>query len=533
MKAPELFPPDAAQSAIDPETQKQLAGLASPTAQPLVPETFALAEPGSDVTEASEHLATGASTGTPKPLHKTLFTLVSTGTGLGVVAGLAFGVFPRTVAQKPSQAPESDKAPPQIVPDDAAALRSQLAFQDQKKVVAAAKPEPPQSIPVAAGKATATKPASAPVPAPAAIAPPLPARTATTPIAPRTEPPVDPLACWFALATLGQAAATVEQPTAAAATVATNLTTPSPFPTVQLGTPAPTLVADQSPEAMPPGAAPASLESPANNLTPGTLGILKHAGVAAPELLLGDRSLTAPTMSVATASEPALNALVPVPLGTTTPASVTIPLVWDTSSGKDDKTQTPKGRFQVALTEDMYTSDGAVALPQGTQLMVQATTVSPDNQLVSASAIAVLYRRRDGGFRQEVVPPGAILLQGKQGAPLVARKLNDPGAAIAKQDLLVGGLSALGKAGALLNQPTEEFSNAINSDSFSSTTIRRSRQPSLFPALLDGFFNTTAQRLNQRSEQQTQDLIRRNTIAVLPAGTEVSVVINSFFRVNR
>ncbi|MBW4475150.1 MAG: hypothetical protein KME45_32935 [Stenomitos rutilans HA7619-LM2] len=532
MKAPELFPPDAAQSAIDPETQKQLAGLASPTAQPLVPEAFALAEQGSDVTEPSEHLATGASTGTPKPLPKTLFTLVATGTGLGVVAGLAFGVFPRTVAQKPSQAPESDKAPPQIVPDDAAALRSQLAFQDQKKVVAAARPEPPQSIPVAAGKATATKPASAPVPAPAAIAPPLPARTAT-PVAPRTEPPVDPLARWSALAALGKAEATVDQPTAAAATVATNPTTPSPFPSVQLGTSVPTLVADQSPEAMPPGAAPTSLESTANDLTPGTLGILKHAGIAAPELLLGDRSLTAPTISVATAPEPALNALVPVPLGTTTPASVTIPLVWDTSSGKDDKTQTPKGRFQVELTEDMHTSDGAVALPQGTQLMMQATTVSPDNQLVSASAIAVLYRGRDGGFRQEVVPPGAILLQGKQGAPLVARKLNDPGAALAKQDLLVGGLSALGQAGALLNQPTEEFSNAINSDSFSSTTIRRSRQPNLLPALLDGFFNTTAQRLNQRSEQATQELIRRNTVAVLPAGTEVSVVINSFFRVNR
>lgn len=94
-------------------------------------------------------------------------------------------------------------------------------------------------------------------------------------------------------------------------------------------------------------------------------------------------------------------------------------------------------------------------------------------------------------------------------------------------------LSALGKTGALLNQRTEEFSHAINSDSFSSTTMRRSRQPSLLPALLDGFFNTTAQRLNQRAEQQTQDLIKRNTLAVIPVGTEVSVVINSFFRVNR
>ncbi|MBW4582677.1 MAG: hypothetical protein KME42_24160 [Tildeniella nuda ZEHNDER 1965/U140] len=94
-------------------------------------------------------------------------------------------------------------------------------------------------------------------------------------------------------------------------------------------------------------------------------------------------------------------------------------------------------------------------------------------------------------------------------------------------------LSALGQPGALLNQPTEEFSKAIDSNRFSSTTMRRSRQPSLLPSLLDGFFTTTAQRLNQRSEQQTQDLIKRSTLAIVPVGTEVSVVINSFFRVNR
>ncbi|OLP15527.1 hypothetical protein BST81_25845 [Leptolyngbya sp. 'hensonii'] len=57
------------------------------------------------------------------------------------------------------------------------------------------------------------------------------------------------------------------------------------------------------------------------------------------------------------------------------------------------------------------------------------------------------------------------------------------------QALLVGGLSALGRAGALLNQPIEEFSNAIRSNSFSSNTIRRSPKPSLLPALIDGFFN--------------------------------------------
>lgn len=110
--------------------------------------------------------------------------------------------------------------------------------------------------------------------------------------------------------------------------------------------------------------------------------------------------------------------------------------------------------------------------------------------------IAVLYRSRDGGFRQETIPPGAILIQGRQGEPLVAQRLHDLGGEIAGQDLLVGGLSALGRAGALLNEPTEEFSNSISSNSFSSNTIRRSRRLSLLPALIDGFFNTTTVRIN-------------------------------------
>jgi hypothetical protein len=523
MKSPELFPHDAAQSAIDTETQKQLAGLEPQTTQPLIPEEFSLNKQNRDETDTLDNIAVGESTGAKKPIHKIVFTIVATGAGLGIVAGIAFGIFPRTVADKPSQPNEQENSTPQIVQDDSAELRSQLAFQDQKRVVDAGQPEPPKLTPRVTNSPTASKPVSSPAPRSVPVRVPTPTNS---------EPTADPFERWAALANLGKQEATVEQPTTTAATVATNPTVPSPFQTVQLGTPSPTLVANQMSAAAPAVDVPLDLEATENTLTPGALGILQNAGVSVPETLpLDDRSLNAPILTASTYPDQSLVSTVEVSLGTTIPARVMTPLVWDTNGGEDSNTQ--NSRFKVELTEAMRTRDGIVALAKGTQLIVQATAVNKDNQLVSASAIAVLYRSRDGDFRQETIPPGAILIQGRQGEPLVAQRLHDLGGEIAGQDLLVGGLSALGRAGALLNEPTEEFSNSISSNSFSSNTIRRSRRPSLLPALIDGFFNTTAERINQRSEQATQDLIRRNTIVVVPADTEVSVVINSFFRINR
>ena len=158
--------------------------------------------------------------------------------------------------------------------------------------------------------------------------------------------------------------------------------------------------------------------------------------------------------------------------------------------------------------------------------MVQASTVSPDNQLVQASAIAVVYPSR-GQTIQQTLPEGALLVQGQGAQPLVAQRLNDLGPNLAAEDLLVGSLSALGQAGAVLNQPREDFRSAATGDSTSSTVIRTTRDPSLLGGVLEGFGQTIADRIQQRSEQNTQATIEANTVAVLPEGMAVTVVVNS------
>jgi hypothetical protein len=151
----------------------------------------------------------------------------------------------------------------------------------------------------------------------------------------------------------------------------------------------------------------------------------------------------------------------------------------------------------------------------------------------SAVVLAVIYPTRDGRIRQETIPAGSVLIRGEDGEALIARGLNDPGAAIAQQDLLVGILSSLGRVGEILNQPEVETRTAASDDRFAQTIVTRSREPELWAAALEGFFKTTADRLADRSDRAVEELLSRPTVAVLPAGTETSIVINSTFRVAR
>ncbi|NES97934.1 MAG: hypothetical protein F6K32_22530 [Desertifilum sp. SIO1I2] len=211
--------------------------------------------------------------------------------------------------------------------------------------------------------------------------------------------------------------------------------------------------------------------------------------------------------------------------GTTVTAQVKVPMVWDLSAANPNPNQ---GRFVVELTQDMVAATGRVAVPKGTQLMVEAQAVSRNHQLVQATAIALIFP--DTGVF-ETLPDGAIGVSGAGGRPLIAQKSMDVGPDLFREDLLVGGLSALGRAGEILNQPTEEFSSVEGEGSFSRSVTRLRSNPQLLPALLDGFGTSVSRRIEQRSLSNTQATIDQNTIAVLPEGTPVLLIVNSNLQV--
>ncbi|GJD19861.1 hypothetical protein RIVM261_048170 [Rivularia sp. IAM M-261] len=216
-----------------------------------------------------------------------------------------------------------------------------------------------------------------------------------------------------------------------------------------------------------------------------------------------------------------------VQIGTTAKAKVLVPMLW----AKEDKNQ---GRFAVELEEDVLSNDGRVALPKGTILITEVDSVSGANNLVKQSVVAIVYTDSLGKVRQQTIPPDAILVRGSDNKPLIAQSLQDRGAAIAQQDILIGLLGAAGRAGQVFNQNQTQSQTVISNGGFNSQTIvTLARKPNILAAAVEGFFQPMQQRLSKRADKTDSDLQNRPNVAIVPAGTKVSIFFNSFFEITR
>ncbi|WP_242045397.1 TrbI/VirB10 family protein [Anabaena catenula] len=415
--------------------------------------------------------------------------------------------------------------------DESAELKSRLAFQDQQQQLKVEKVEPvPTKSPSQTSQAK-TQPTPPPVrtvqqtisprttavrvaePAPnlRRYSSPTSVNSPVSHTVPRTiqrpvqqaENNVDPLQQWNKLASLGQSqignstiASIPENPTATAPT-ANNQT----LKTLKSSTPNP-----QEAELQTVLIGSKSVDSQAD-LTPGMVGILNRT----PANLVN--SSTSSNKDVA--------------LGTSVSAKVIMPMIWD-EGGRN-----PNDRFAVELTESLKATDGTEALPAGTVVVAKTIAVGKRNNLVSASAIALVYPNSQGTVKQETIPASTLLIRGNNKRPLIAQKLNDVGSEIAQQDLLVGLLSSLGKVGSIVNQPRTQSSTIVSGGNFNQSTVTTNSDPQIWAAALEGFFSPVSQRLSRRSDQAVQELLQRPNIQFLPEGTEVSVVVNNFLQVAR
>jgi hypothetical protein len=219
-----------------------------------------------------------------------------------------------------------------------------------------------------------------------------------------------------------------------------------------------------------------------------------------------------------------------IAIGTTAQGTVSVPLIWDTSTNDRQGYH----RFAITLTEDLLASNGSVALPANTVLVAEVANVTQDSYLVQASVIAIVATDRQGNVQQQTLAPGTILVQGEEGDPLIAENYADPSADIVRQDLLISLFSGLAKVGEVFTEPeqTATFSNN-GFGGLSTSTITQNRSPKIWSAVLDGFFNPLADRLSERSQQQIEELLNRPTVAVVPTGTSVSLIVNGIVQIQR
>lgn len=366
---------------LTPEEEQQLAGF-NPATPQLISEEYRLKQDQEGAVERP--LAERASI--------RLGSVVAVvGTVMGTGAVLWFGFLqPRPPARQVTQSPAPPPSPPTF--DETAELKSRLAFQDQQQQL---QPDPvaqPESSPPPR-PAAARSPA--PTPTPSVVSPPMTvARPEPVVIRSPVTPPeriqpverVDPFQRWAQLASVGQlrvSSGAVEPSRSASSNLPDAPSNPvSPanqqnpvIPVISIGgteTNSSTMMTGS--EMIPNSsraALPTELRSMSSaDMTPGMIGILNRTPVSQLNQRMGGLS--------------------EVTLGTSTRARIILPMIWDeggnNSTGGTASSQ--ENRFAVELTEDMKATNGSVALPAGTILVVRTHSVRRGNNLVSASALA-------------------------------------------------------------------------------------------------------------------------------------------------
>lgn len=493
---------------ISPEEEQMLAGY-NPNATGLISQEYRLKQ---DEEKAIERPLT------EKPGVRLVFVVGLVGMVIGSGSLLWFGFLqPKPPAK---QAVKTANPTPSSEPnlDESAELKSRLAFQDQQQQLQVepvpttspsqtSQPKPTPSVrtvqQTVSPRRTAVRVAepppvvrrysSAPVNYPVSYTPP----QTIQPSVEKPESLADALQQWNQLASLGQS-----QISNSTDSTQQKLTSSNPATkTLKPGTPA---LEETELETFLIGSK--SVDSQAD-LTPGMMGILNRTPV---DFVNSNVSINKD-----------------VALGTSASAKVIMPMIWDEGGNN------PNDRFAVELTKPLKATDGTVAFPVGTVVVAKTIAVGKRNNLVSASAIALVYPNSQGTVKQETIPANTLLIRGGNKRPLIAQKLHDAGSEIAQQDLLVGLLSSLGKVGSIVNQPRTQSSTVVANGTFNQSTVSSTADPQIWAAALEGFFSPVSDRLSRRSDQAVQELLQRPQIQFLREGTQVSVVVNNFLKVAR
>ncbi len=525
---------------LDKESQQELAGF-NPNKPIELEDEYKLEQ---DTTSPKKPPV--ASQGMPR----TMTILLITG---GLIFGsMAIWTFIRPQEPTPSlvdrTTPEPEKE--ETVGDETARLKTQLALIEQDKMMKPApsdedlseseessEPTPEKQTPVKTTQPSPPPPRPAPPPPrprpqPVVTRPTPPPQRAIAPLPPEPPeleetppppppPPVDPYQKWQQLQALGFTQSPVTTSTVAStATISPDATSSNIQSTSSS-------IEQRSPEK------PSS--NTGNLIKTVTIGQRRSPAIpGVKEMTTGELGIINRRPTYTREDRP--EKIHAIAFGTSTPGTVKVPLIWDEGSGEQ-----LYNLFAIALDKPVQGTSGEVALPANTVIIAQAESLGRGNRLVQASAIALVYSDLTGNVKQEAIDPGAIIIRGEDSQPLIASGYHDYGNEIASQDLLIGLLSGLGEIGEVFTEPEQNSSFSSSSSSTgsnsssntTSSTIIRSRDPQIWSAVLKGFFNPLAERITSRNDEALNELLSRPNIAVIEKDTQVTVVVNSFLKINR
>jgi len=229
------------------------------------------------------------------------------------------------------------------------------------------------------------------------------------------------------------------------------------------------------------------------------------------------------------AEEAALLTGVPVrrlTVGGQSQGQLVTPVIWADSKSNTVATKSDRKseKFIVQLAEPITDEEGFVTLPAGTAIVAKVVDIN-DSGLAQLEPTQIVI---DG--QEYVLPAGAISIRGTEGQPLIASKWGNKGSAIASHDATAFLFGSLAKVGEVMNRPDFESSASTSGSSFSTSTITRSSSPNLLGAVLEGGFTPLTKQILQRNQRDLQEMLQRQDVWYVRAGTNVQVFINQSFQ---
>ncbi|MBE7385783.1 MAG: hypothetical protein F6J95_030880 [Leptolyngbya sp. SIO1E4] len=462
--------------------------------------------------------------------------------------------------------PEAPEAPPEEPFDQSDVYRSQLALVDQADAQQPqAAPTPPSEPPPVAEEDPPEAPPTVATAAPSPPPRPTPAAQPEPPprSAPAAQPepePIDPFERWHTLAQAGtqgeQFALVPPVEPAAPLTVTpgnTSDTSPpsNPVAPIEVAAAAGTagfpvaIIGDNPIEGMPPPSAPSaepafstpipqpqSQESQASLLvsappsipiqtaqtsSPGAQGILERRPVSGiqtePQTIQGNTQV------------------LQVPMGTTAAAELAVPIV----ASRSGETL---GRFAVRLKDDLKDPYDQVALPAGTLLITDVLSIDDDSLAIQQTVVALVYEDAQGQIVQEAIAPNVLIIRGSDGGALIASLSGGGNRRNLFTDILaIGGASALAEVGSALNEGDLFTSTASSSDGdeteTTTTTVRDSDDPNVLGAVMEGFFESTADRLQGEIEDDRDNDEDLDPVLTVTQGQDLQVFVNGILNIRR
>ena len=194
-------------------------------------------------------------------------------------------------------------------------------------------------------------------------------------------------------------------------------------------------------------------------------------------------------------------------------------------SNSGDPNQEGKNIFVVRLQEPLKTVDGAIALPENTELLAEIRSLSEQGLLQLAVKKVILSVNNNP--TEITLPKNAITVRAIEGKPLIASQFPNQVSSITSMDAGLFILGGLGKAAELFNRTQ---SQVVTTSQAGSIVSNNNPQRNILAGVMEGGTSSVVPQIAQRNQQAIAQMMQRTNIWFLPAGTEVEVYVNQLLQ---